>query len=105
MPTGANTHPAFPQHEDPAASQPSLWTPAPSVLTPRHSVLGTWLRPGTFHASRCAPLRARTFDAVGDRISVPLRAGCPHRRERKDAMWTERNGDPIMVESHPAATG
>ena len=77
MPTGASTHPAFPQHEDPAASQPSLWTPAPSVLAPRHSVLGTWLRPGTFHAARCAPLRAGTIDAVGDRIPVPLRAGCP----------------------------
>jgi len=48
---------------------------------------------------------AGTFDAVRDGIAVPARAGCPHRRERKDAIWTERNGGPIMVGSHPAATG
>ena len=81
MPTGANTHPAFPQHGDPATGQPSLWIPAPSALTPRHLILGTRLQPGTFHAAGCILLRAGTFDAVGDGIAVPVRAGCPRPKD------------------------
>ena len=55
-------------------------------------------------------VRTGTFDAVGDRIPVPLRATCPRPEENtparaacpppagnapgrgKDAMWTVRNG-------------
>ena len=34
-------------------------------------------RAGTFHAAGCVSLQTGSFDAVGDRIPVPLRATCP----------------------------
>ena len=48
------------------------------------------VRPGTFRAAGCSPLRAGAFDAAGDRSPVPARVRCP----RLEGKVTGRAGCP-----------